>query len=136
MILRCLFISFTGQGHADLQSLARYRKQGNDDGRWGNLPDSACSVQIVKALIDQVPHLSLTSRAFYNDVLGEYEEYITKLFGYDKVLPMNTGVEGGETAVKLARYALSFKDSTFVFSWAFSTASCWDQLAASWLLRG
>ena len=59
--------------------------------------------QIVKALIDQVPHLSLTSRAFYNDVLGEYEEYITKLFGYDKVLPMNTGVEGGETAVKLAR---------------------------------
>lgn len=62
----------------------------------------AC-VQIVKALVDQVPHLSLTSRAFYNDVLGEYEEYITKLFGYDKVLPMNTGVEGGETAVKLAR---------------------------------
>ena len=64
---------------------------------------SAVSAQIVKALIDQVPHLSLTSRAFYNDVLGEYEEYITKLFGYDKVLPMNTGVEGGETAVKLAR---------------------------------
>ena len=62
-----------------------------------------CPVQIVKALIDQVPHLSLTSRAFYNVVLGEYEEYITKLFGYDKVLPMNTGVEGGETAVKLAR---------------------------------
>ena len=63
--------------------------------------------QIVKALIDQVPHLSLTSRAFYNDVLGEYEEYITKLFGYDKVLPMNTGVEGGETAVKLARWVPS-----------------------------
>jgi len=62
-----------------------------------------CPVQIVKALIDQVPHLSLTSRAFYNVVLGEYEEYITKLFGYDKVLPMNTGVEGGETAVKMAR---------------------------------
>ena len=62
-------------------------------------------MQIVKALMDQVPHLSLTSRAFYNDVLGEYEEYITKLFGYDKVLPMNTGVEGGETAVKLARCA-------------------------------
>jgi len=55
-------------------------------------------------LIDQVQTLSLTSRAFYNDVLGQYEEYITKLFGYDKVLPMNTGVEGGETAVKLARY--------------------------------
>ena len=44
-----------------------------------------------------------TSRAFYSDVLGEYEEYVTKLFGYDKVLPMNTGVEGGETACKLAR---------------------------------
>ncbi|KAL3159107.1 hypothetical protein ABBQ32_011104 [Trebouxia sp. C0010 RCD-2024] len=59
--------------------------------------------KIVKALIDQIQTLSLTSRAFYNDVLGEYEEYITKLFGYDKVLPMNTGVEGGETACKLAR---------------------------------
>ena len=59
--------------------------------------------QIVEALINQVQTVSLTSRAFYNDVLGDYEEYITKLFGYDKVLPMNTGVEGGETAVKLAR---------------------------------
>jgi ornithine--oxo-acid transaminase len=47
--------------------------------------------------------LTLTSRAFFNNVLGVYEEYITNLFGYDKVLPMNTGVEGGETAVKLAR---------------------------------
>jgi len=64
-------------------------------------------VQIVQALIDQVQTLSLTSRAFYNDVLGQYEEYITKLFGYDKVLPMNTGVEGGETACKLARYVIS-----------------------------
>ncbi len=62
-------------------------------------------MQIVSALIEQVPRLSLTSRAFYNDVLGEYEEYITKLFGYDKVLPMNTGVEGGESAIKLARSA-------------------------------
>lgn len=43
------------------------------------------------------------TRAFYSDVLGEYEEYVTKLFKYDKVLPMNTGVEGGETACKLAR---------------------------------
>lgn len=60
-------------------------------------------VQIVNALVDQLPRLSLTSRAFYNDVLGDFEEYITTLFGYDKVLPMNTGVEGGETAVKLAR---------------------------------
>jgi ornithine--oxo-acid transaminase len=62
-----------------------------------------CHPKIVKALLDQVPQLSLTSRAFFNDVLGEFEEYITTLFGYDKVLPMNTGVEGGETAVKLAR---------------------------------
>jgi len=59
--------------------------------------------QIVKALTDQAQRLALSSRAFYNDALGEYEEYITALLGYDKVLPMNTGVEGGETAVKLAR---------------------------------
>ncbi|KAL0045268.1 hypothetical protein WJX82_002311 [Trebouxia sp. C0006] len=59
--------------------------------------------KIVQALVDQVQTLALTSRAFYNDVLGTYEEYITKLFGYDKVLPMNTGGEGGETACKLAR---------------------------------
>ncbi|XP_048746938.1 ornithine aminotransferase, mitochondrial-like [Ostrea edulis] len=59
--------------------------------------------KIIKALTDQASTLALTSRAFYNDVLGEYEEYVTKLFGYDKVLPMNTGVEGGETANKLAR---------------------------------
>ncbi len=60
-------------------------------------------LQITKALVDQVQTLALTSRAFFNDVLGEYEEYITRLFGYDKVLPMNTGVEAGETACKLAR---------------------------------
>ncbi|TMW50668.1 hypothetical protein DOY81_004236 [Sarcophaga bullata] len=59
--------------------------------------------KIIKALVDQASKLALTSRAFYSDVLGEYEEYITKLFKYDKVLPMNTGVEGGETACKLAR---------------------------------
>ncbi len=68
-------------------------------------PHGLMDMQIVKALLDQVPQLSLTSRAFFNDVLGEFEEYITTLFGYDKVLPMNTGVEGGETAVKLARSA-------------------------------
>lgn len=62
-----------------------------------------CHPKIVKAMIDQAQTLTLTSRAFYNNVLGEYEKYITELFGYDKVLPMNTGVEGGETAVKLAR---------------------------------
>ncbi|KAL6751670.1 ornithine transaminase [Haematococcus lacustris] len=59
--------------------------------------------KIVDALIKQVQTMALTSRAFYNDALGEYEEYITRMFGYDKVLPMNTGVEGGETAIKLAR---------------------------------
>lgn len=59
--------------------------------------------KIVQAICDQAKKLALTSRAFYSDALGEYEEYITKLFGYDKVLPMNTGVEGGETACKLAR---------------------------------
>jgi ornithine--oxo-acid transaminase len=62
-----------------------------------------CHPKIVKALNDQASELTLTSRAFHNNVLGSYEKYITKLFGYDKVLPMNTGVEGGETANKLAR---------------------------------
>ena len=62
-----------------------------------------CHPKILKALTDQASRLTLTSRAFHNDVLGEYEQFITTLFGYDKVLPMNTGVEGGETANKLAR---------------------------------
>lgn len=62
-----------------------------------------CHPKIIQALIDQAQDLTLTSRAFHNNLLGEYEQYITQLFGYDKVLPMNTGVEGGETAVKLAR---------------------------------
>jgi ornithine--oxo-acid transaminase len=62
-----------------------------------------CHPAIVKALIDQSQKLSLTSRAFHNNVLGEYEKYICEYFGYDRVLPMNTGVEGGETAIKLAR---------------------------------
>ncbi len=62
-----------------------------------------CHPKIINALKEQAEVLTLTSRAFYNDVLGNYEKYITGLFGYDKVLPMNTGVEGGETAVKLAR---------------------------------
>ena len=59
--------------------------------------------KIVNALVEQVKTLSLTSRAFYNNVLGEYEEYITGMFGFDKVLPMNSGAEGVETAMKLAR---------------------------------
>ena len=62
-----------------------------------------CHPVIIKALTDQAQKLTLTSRAFYNNLLGEYEKYITEYFGYDKVLPMNTGVEGGETAIKLAR---------------------------------
>jgi ornithine--oxo-acid transaminase len=62
-----------------------------------------CHPKIIKALIDQATKLTLTSRAFHSDVLGEYEKFITEYFGYDKVLPMNTGVEGVETALKLAR---------------------------------
>lgn len=62
-----------------------------------------CHPAIVETLQTQAAKLTLTSRAFHNNLLGEYEAYITKYFGYDKVLPMNTGVEGGETAIKLAR---------------------------------
>ncbi len=62
-----------------------------------------CHPRIVNALAEQAKVLTLTSRAFHNDVLGRYEKFITDFFGYDKVLPMNTGVEGGETAVKLCR---------------------------------
>ncbi|XP_072413628.1 ornithine aminotransferase, mitochondrial isoform X2 [Chiloscyllium punctatum] len=62
-----------------------------------------CHPKIIGALKSQADKLTLTSRAFYNNVLGEYEEYVTKLFNYNKVLPMNTGVEAGESACKLAR---------------------------------
>lgn len=62
-----------------------------------------CHPRIVNALKEQADKLTLTSRAFHNDVLGPYEQYITEYFGYDKVLPMNTGVEACETAVKLCR---------------------------------
>ncbi|TAG85028.1 MAG: aminotransferase class III-fold pyridoxal phosphate-dependent enzyme, partial [Bacteroidetes bacterium] len=62
-----------------------------------------CHPRIIAAMIEQAQKLTLTSRAFYNDKLGEYAEYITQFFGYDRVLPMNTGVEGGETAIKLCR---------------------------------
>jgi len=67
--------------------------------------------KIVNALVEQVKTLSLTSRAFYNNVLGEYEEYITGMFGFDKVLPMNSGAEGVETAMKLARRWAYVKNS-------------------------
>jgi ornithine--oxo-acid transaminase len=62
-----------------------------------------CHPAIIKALTDQATKLTLTSRAFYNTVLGEYEEYVTKYFKYDKVLPMNSGAEADETALKLCR---------------------------------
>lgn len=62
-----------------------------------------CHPKIISALIEQAQNLTLTSRAFHNDALGPFTEFITNYFGYDRVLPMNTGVEGGETAVKLAR---------------------------------
>ena len=62
-----------------------------------------CHPAIIEALQKQASKLTLTSRAFHNNLLGKYEKYITDYFGYDKVLPMNTGVEGGETAIKLAR---------------------------------
>jgi ornithine--oxo-acid transaminase len=62
-----------------------------------------CHPRIIEALKKQAGVLTLTSRAFHSNLLGKYEEYVTRYFGYDKVLPMNTGVEGGETAIKLAR---------------------------------
>ncbi len=62
-----------------------------------------CHPKITQALIDQSKTLALTSRAFYNNVLGEWEEYMTKLFGYDRMLPMNSGAEADETALKLIR---------------------------------
>jgi ornithine--oxo-acid transaminase len=62
-----------------------------------------CHPKIINTLTDQARKLTLTSRAFHNTILGEYEKYITSYFGYDRVLPMNTGVEAGETAIKLCR---------------------------------
>ena len=62
-----------------------------------------CHPRIINAMIEQAKNLTLTSRAFYNDMLGPYEKYITNLFGYDKVLPINSGVEAVETALKLCR---------------------------------
>lgn len=62
-----------------------------------------CHPKIIGALVEQAKTLTLTSRAFFNDSLGVYEKYVTEYFGYDKVLPMNTGAEGDETALKLCR---------------------------------
>lgn len=70
-----------------------------------------CHPAIMEAFMEQAQKLTLTSRAFYNNLLGEFEEYITTYFGYDKVLPMNSGVEAVETALKLARrWAYDVKD--------------------------
>ena len=62
-----------------------------------------CHPEIVGAMTRQAETLTLTSRAFYNDVLGQYEKFITEYFGFDKVLPMNTGAEAVETAIKICR---------------------------------
>src|ERR1035437_3540370 len=62
-----------------------------------------CHPRIINTLIEQAKKLTLTSRAFYNSQLGQYEEFVTQYFGYDKVLPMNTGAEAVETAIKLCR---------------------------------
>ena len=62
-----------------------------------------CHPKIISAMVKQAQTLTLTSRAFYNDVLGKYEKFATELFGFDKLLPMNTGAEAVETALKLAR---------------------------------
>lgn len=62
-----------------------------------------CHPDIIEALNEQANRLTLTSRAFYNDILGKYEKYVTEYFGYEKVLPMNTGAEAVETAIKLCR---------------------------------
>jgi len=62
-----------------------------------------CNPKIINALKEQAENLTLTSRAFYNDKLGQYEKYVTKYFDFDKVLPMNTGAEAVETAIKIAR---------------------------------
>src|ERR1700755_3026598 len=62
-----------------------------------------CHPKIIASLIEQAQKLTLTSRAFHSDLLGEYAEMISRYFGYDKVLPMNTGVEAVETAIKICR---------------------------------
>ena len=62
-----------------------------------------CHPRIIGALMEQAQKLTLTSRAFYNNLLGEYAEFVTRYFGYDRMLPMNTGVEAVETAIKLCR---------------------------------
>ncbi len=62
-----------------------------------------CHPKIIKALVDQAHKLTLSSRAFHNSLLGEYEKFVCEYFGYERMLPMNTGVEAWETGLKLAR---------------------------------
>jgi len=76
-----------------------------------------CHPRIINAMKQQAEILTLTSRAFYNNVLGEFEEFVTKYFGYDKVLPMNSGAEADETALKLCR------------KWAYSKKGIKDGMA-------
>lgn len=71
-----------------------------------------CHPKIINSLIEQAQKLTLTSRAFYNNRLGVYEKFVTRYFGYDKVLPMNTGTEAVETAIKLCR------------KWAYEKKNC------------
>ena len=92
-----------------------------------------CHPGIIATLIEQAQKLTLTSRAFHNNLLGEYSKYITQYFGYDKVLPMNTGVEGGETAIKLARRwaytkkAVGENQAKIVFA----EGNCWGRTLAA-----
>ena len=92
-----------------------------------------CHPRILEALNEQGATLTLTSRAFYNDVLGEYAKYITEYFGYDRVLPMNTGVEGGETAIKLCRkWAYEVKGvERYKAKILFATGNFWGRTLAA-----
>lgn len=93
-----------------------------------------CHPRIIKALVDQAQKLTLTSRAFHNNILAPYTKFITEFFGYDRVLPMNTGVEAGETAIKLCRrWAYDVKgvptnQATIIFAagnfWGRTIAAC------------
>jgi len=89
--------SAVNQGHCH----PRYALDGAKHG--SNTTHSKIMCSIVAAMREQAGVLTLTSRAFHNNLLGPFEEYMHKLFGYDRVLPMNSGVEAGETAIKLAR---------------------------------
>ena len=81
-----------------------------------------CHPKIIKALNDQAELLTLTSRAFYNDILGSFEKYVCDYFGFDKLLPMNTGAEGVETAIKLCRkWAYQKKNISVVYALKYPT---------------